>query len=274
MTADVNEHTSTGQNRSTDAQTVVNRPPERQPEDGVLTITLESPSSWDQFHREIQAYQRGYVWRGQRVDWRLKSSFDRHFGITDQPCRLRLLLVQLNAFANEMEESHPSVLPPRENEIKIWALGQHYGLRTPLLDWTKCPYIAAYFALEKKPGNDGDHHRYVYALSRKLERLKWKLKLGDKVLSRTSFVSFVDLEADEFPRLDKQQGVFTKALNGADIERNVRRWELKRRGDVLLVKFRIPTQDRDSWLHNLHEKGIDGVRLLLDLRDVVERCNK
>lgn len=32
---------------------------------------------------------------------------------------------------------------------ELWALGRHYGLLSPYLDWTKSPYVAAFFALER-----------------------------------------------------------------------------------------------------------------------------
>lgn len=130
--------------------------------DGVRVITL---SSWQEFHKEVLNLKskRGYVWRGQRQDWLLRSSFDRKVKNKSQQDRTQKLQKHLDNFKKEMNKSFPNALPP--DDIDIWALGQHYGLMTPLLDWTLSPYIAAYFAFIKgiESNDPDDNYRYVYA---------------------------------------------------------------------------------------------------------------
>lgn len=192
-----------------------------------MAYSVVTLSAWREFRDRVLATRskRGYVWRGQKGDepqgWLLQSKFDREVKSKNDRERNEKLKRHLENFKNEMRNSFPNVLP--DNDIDIWALGQHYGLRTPLLDWTLSPFIAAYFAFEAQEdaSDPNDRYRYVYALNRSIGRLLSKKKSGSKVLSRERSVPFIEKVPHANPRLSAQKGILTQAFLGKDIMKYV-----------------------------------------------------
>lgn len=101
-----------------------------------------------------------FFFRGQaRADWPLVPSFLRiaeASGLTaGQSLRLE------GAASEEFETGAHLHLPPAtlpqdlRDRVTLWALMQHYGAPTRLLDWTESLYVATYFAVEKDSSHDG-----------------------------------------------------------------------------------------------------------------------
>jgi hypothetical protein len=225
---------------------------------------LTSPSAWDEFHEQAKALGARFVWRGQESDWPLLASVDRPprpTGYASRDDLLKWCLEECRKFAL----SRPSFPAATADPDELLALGQHYGgKKTPLLDWTLNPDIAAFFALQPA-GAAPDGFRYVYALGRTLHRLLWKSKRAGRVVARERAAPFVVVVPTHIDRLRLQQGLFTKALNGNDIKTNVETWARKRPDDLVFETFKIPTADRDTWLRLLDEIGINRAALGLDL---------
>lgn len=137
-----------------------------------MTLNL---NSWGEFCNVARKFKKypDYIWRGQRLEnSELKSSFDREFRTTNN--RQAELDRIFNNFKRRLED-----LPNKKSGItkdEIWAIGQHYGLPTPLLDWTECPYIAAYFAFYEKSGKERTKNRVIFALNRAAKLLVKKPK--------------------------------------------------------------------------------------------------
>jgi hypothetical protein len=145
-----------------------------------------------------------------------------------------------------------------------WALGQHFGLATPLLDWTRSPFAAAYFAFELNA--DPTDYRVVYGLDQNAVKLRNNDLLEGLSLEkgRPRVIEFIDPMSDENQRLVSQGGLFTRAPVGISIEQWVAD-EFGGSSAAILLKIEIPNQDRITCLRTLERMNINHLSLFPDL---------
>lgn len=115
------------------------------------TYTTKNFKNWSQFLHLINNLTDNWVFRGQsNSEWDLKSLLERtdFFRLSENIERSFLIDFQRGAKNFLMEKELP------ENLIEWLALMQHHGAPTRLLDFTKSPYIASYFAFENADVKD------------------------------------------------------------------------------------------------------------------------
>ncbi len=231
---------------------------------GVVTSTL---SAWSKFYEEVRRFQGStdYVWRGQEQHgngWTLRSTFDRQNVAGDRNKRLEQHKWE---FAKAIKGLPGSKSRPLTDDL-LWALGQHHGLATPLLDWTKSPFVAAYFAFRGKKTTKSE--RVVYALNRDIVR--WYEDIPEQRL-----VDFPPIPSDVSVRFQAQDGVFTKALAGKDVKTYIQQCyhATNHRNRIILVEILIPDSCRDDCLKDLNEKGINHATLFPDIEGAALFCN-
>lgn len=245
---------------------------------GVLSTTL---SKWSEFYEEVGYFRkyRDYVWRGQRrgyPEWDLKSKFDR---LNIGGNRKKVLEKHLDQFKMAIR-GRRGANPPELKDDELWALGQHYGLAAPLLDWTESPFVAAYFAFVER--GDGAKHnegkRVVYGLNRDIVR--WHLQTiykssRKRISKKEQFVEFPPVESHENVRFLAQSGVLTKALKGQDIKQRVQRCyhETNHRSRIILVEISIGDSEREECLRDLITMNVNHASLFPDIEGSAIFCN-
>jgi hypothetical protein len=220
---------------------------------------------WEHY-REYVAEEFGgmprYVFRGHADrTWKLESTLTRLGQRVSKDLKADFLeKVQLKNFRIRIRGLR-GTNPQSLNDNELWSLGQHYGLCTPLLDWSESPYIAAYFAFEGANSCSGGW-RTIFALN-------WA-DIAPKVNElRSDGFEFIEPLQDDNNRLIAQAGLFTKIPTNTDLET----W-LKEKGlDCHLTKLHIEDDYRLEAINDLKLMNIVGSSIYPDLHGASVACN-
>lgn len=252
-------------------------------EDRIPAITLDC---WSEFFNLLQSdffstrYEQ-FVFRGQRrLDWGLMPTLGRlaKNGIVtkelaDEQLRRFKLAVRGRINDNSLIDD------PDE----LWAVGQHHGLMTPLLDWTASPYVALFFAFSKSDveGETDNSHRVIYAFDKEFVA-KYSEQLG---------IRLIEPQKDTYGRLVNQAGLFTYSPTDGTLENTLVNFMSKTDSpdsDLLanalagedanivaahICKILIKNEDRDACLKHLKRMNVHHASLFPDLIGASEYCN-
>jgi hypothetical protein len=231
----------------------------------VSAIRVLEYGSWTEFKRDLFAelfgqsvFRHGrYLFRGMAsADWHLASYFDRRFALLGREQRLRLWDDLITEWRRSCEESGVAGSIVHDDH-KLWALGQHHGLPTRLLDWSTSPYVAAFFAF----------HDWVVELPQAFGRVAiWALHLDNPVWSHELGVEIVTPPALENLRLHNQSGKFTLSRTPfATLEEYVEEFAADLApAKVALTKVVLPAGEAVRALPDLDAMGINNYHLFPD----------
>ena len=121
----------------------------------------QTVSSWDDFVANARSLD-GWAFRGQRdASWPLLSSLSRKLSnfVPDKACWQEREARAIRIFRRKAH-NYISDLRILADDLRCLALMQHHGAPTRLLDFTKSPFVAAFFALE-----DATEDAAVFALN-------------------------------------------------------------------------------------------------------------
>lgn len=227
--------------------------------DGVVCIEITSWIEYNEFIYGDLLDLKDYIWRGQRSsEWLLEPTLARI---------LKNIQGKKDDLAREHLESFKYATRGRRggnpitinNDSDWWALGQHHGLATPLLDWTTSPFVAAFFAFSEK---SYDNYRAIYALNESEIINKCKeLDLHED----DDMIKFIRPLSDDNPRLVNQSGLFTWGSMELDLETWVRTHFTGVNDYTKLIKIIIPNSERTLILKALNRMNINHLTLFPDI---------
>jgi hypothetical protein len=260
----------------------------------VLTISFDTWREYINYLLTTLLDQPEFIWRGQRLHhWKLEPGLNRLlYKRGYSPTELiwsamlfkhlerfklasrgrgdldpRALEERVTQTSSDEADEIPRMSPAEREENNWWAVGQHYGLQTPLLDWSTSPFVATFFAYEQEhPEAERDEQRVVYGLHKRfVAQRSDELREGNSPPRRPSVIDFIEPLYKDNPRLISQGGLFTRSPNGMAIKGWVQTYFNGKGDEVWMLEFTLPDEERERALKALNRMNINHQSLFPDL---------
>lgn len=175
------------------------------------------------------------VFRGHNdTSWGLKSSLDRYSNANPEVSLEELR--EPKALKNFLDifRGHYDALVDKSNldDDELWQVAQHHGLPTPLLDVSKSPMVALFFALFNKDVNDGSKaciwqidRMLLSVMNRDVEEFLVGLDDNDGLRQRLGTVDYIAGHSTYSPRQYAQQGGFIRWKFFIELPLALRYWK-------------------------------------------------
>jgi hypothetical protein len=155
-----------------------------------------------------------------------------------------------------------------------WALGRHYGLRTPLLDWSDRPFVGIFFAVtglvKRLERNVGDPGAVKFSGE---SCAVYRLMICDPIEALASKgLRVIRPHHEELSRMHNQRGLFTW-LDSA-CHRDLEGFLAEQESLSYLKKFVIPDTVALEAYRDLHNFGIDWRLMYPDLTGAALAANE
>ncbi|GKX67406.1 FRG domain-containing protein [Inconstantimicrobium mannanitabidum] len=239
---------------------------------GILTIKV---SSFDEFQDIIDSdyfntKNQNFIYRGQgNIDWLIETSINRIIKTPGSYNPPNVLQYQLENFKYSIRGRRGANPEVYRSNIEWWALGQHYGLATPMLDFSYAPYVATFFAYEEDRTSD----RLVACLNYKLLRDFYESNQIDENQRIFILKPFMD----DNPRLIAQSGLLAYIPLNTDLESLIAQYFPNCNDlcycDPVLIKFQLPNTERVEALKTLQKMNITDATIYPDLQGSSLYCN-
>ncbi|MFL6284979.1 MAG: FRG domain-containing protein [Pyrinomonadaceae bacterium] len=226
------------------------------------------------------------VFRGHAgSNWRLASVWERFLlqSVQIDPSIERVrwqgALDRILGDFKELAYGAPGLQGHNFSEVDWWAIGRHYGLKTPLLDWTRSLYVAAFFAFmgyaeSLNPGlsSRGEFDAKTFMFGNELGSVSvWALKVGPYLASATD-LSMLNPQLDIGHRQRAQRGIFSRLTHNTyfTLEDYLANVEL---AETPLRKYMIPTKETALALSELRLMNITFATMFPDLHGAALQAN-